>query len=1430
MEHSDLQDVQEGVAIVGMSCRFPGAKNIDEFWHNLRNGIESISFFSDEELTTAGVDPELLSLPNYVKAGLVLDNIDKFDASFFGYTPREAEVMDPQQRLFLECAWEAFEHAGYNPLKLAGLTGLFLGASDNDYIVHVYGHQELYDTLGANHITYSNSGDHINMRVSYKFNLTGPSINVRCGCSSALLAVHMAYQSLMSYQCDMMLAGGVSINPSPPTGYLYQEGGILSPDGHCRAFDEQAKGTIFGNGLGAVVLKRIEDALRDGDTIYAVIKGGAINNDGSSKVGYTAPGIDGQAAVIMEAQSIAQVDPATITYIEAHGTGTTLGDPIELKALTRAFSISTDEKGYCAIGSVKTNIGHLDHAAGIAGLLKTTLMLYHKEYVPSLHFKSPNPQLDLEHSPFFVSTSLMPWNTRNGEPRRAGISSFGIGGTNVHMILEEASAFIVAQSTQPSHNWQVLTLSARTPSALEQLSANLADHITTYPKQSLPDIAYTLQVGRKHFEHQRIIVCNDRANAFTQLKSKDAATPGTIGTYKEQECSLVFLFSGQGSQYAGMANELYQTEDIFQREIDRCASILYPLLGEDLRALLFASNDEQASERLRQTHLAQPTLFALEYALAQLLISWGIKPDAMIGHSIGEYVAACLANVFTLEEGLRLVATRGRLMQQTAPGAMLSILQAESEVLPLLDKDMGIAAVNSPTTCVVSGKLAGIETLEKHLDSLGIKYRRLEVSHAFHSCTMDPILDDFRAVVHHVKLHAPTRPYISNVTGAWITASEATNPEYWVQHLRQPVQFAQGVKLALEQPNTVMLEVGPGQALKALVQQQMAGTKHTALSTIRRRHEKMADEAFLMQAIGRLWMSGIAIDWTRVHGTQRQRVPLPTYPFERQSYWLDINPTLLGHVQTGGNGQPSSTTATQPKETEHEYQRQTAQTTYVAPRTLLEHAISTIWKKQFGLQDIGIYDDFFELGGHSLLAIQLIAQVREACNVNIPVQTLLEHPTIAKLAQIIEKQLASQQNDTTLPANETTLDLEADAVLDPAITPEYALPWQREQEPKAILLTGATGFIGAYLLNDLLRDTQATIYCLVRSSSQYEARRYLKRQMEEKHLWQEQYSNRIVPVPGDLGQPLLGLSQEGFTKLADTIDMIYHNGARVNFLYPYQTLKPTNVLGTQEILRLACYTRVKPVHYISSIAVFELDDYGYERVSEETVPRYNSSFENAVGYAQSKWVAERLILTARERGVPTAIYRLGTVSGHSKTGVSNTTDLLYRWLIGCIRIGAAPTIQMDADITPVDYVSRAIIHLSKQPQAYEKIFHLINSSLIPWQEIIDWLLEFGYDIRRMPYSSWQKELHAKATLPENADLWALPQIFAENAYPDAVQPVTYQQQLSRYTCKNTLEGLKGTFITCPIPDPELLGTYLAYLVSQNIITAPSAVHYESALV
>jgi acyl transferase domain-containing protein len=881
--------LESDIAIIGLSGRFPGAPSIVEFWRNLRDGVESIVPLGEEELLRAGIDRSTFEQPEYVRAHAPLEGVELFDAAFFEMTPREAAMVDPQQRVFLECAWETLEVAGYNPGCFRARIGIFGGSGMNTYLLrNVLSNPDTVEPDSHFSIAVANDKDYLTTRVAYKLNLLGPAITVQTACSTSLVAVHQACQSLLNGECEMALAGGVAVRVPQTEGYTFYEGGIVSPDGHCRAFDRDARGTVFGSGVGLVLLKRLEAARADGDTIYAVIKGSAVNNDGSLKAGFTAPNVDRQAEVVAEAQAIGGVSAENIGYVEAHGTGTPMGDPIEVTALTRAFRLGTQASGFCALGSVKTNVGHLDTAAGITGLIKTILALRHRQIPPSLHFRVPNPQIDWENSPFFVSDRLADWPARDGV-RRAGVSSFGIGGTNAHVVLEEAPAVM---PTTPSQPWQLLLLSARTTTALDAATLRLGEHLREHKELELADVSYTMQMGRRAFDQRRFAVCADLADARSVLTEAAPAERLISSGRRDGQRRVIFMFPGQGSQYVRMGWDLYQSEQTFRGEIDACAEILRPHLGLDLREVLYPPDDGRVDEmtaKLTETWLAQPAIFMVSYALAKLWMSWGVRPQAMIGHSIGEYVAACLAGVFSRDDALALVAARGRMMQDVPRGAMMTVSLPEAEVRSLLNEALSVAAVNGPERCVVSGATAEVAELERRLSDREIACRRLHTSHAFHSRMMDGILDRFEAHVSQVRLRRPEIPYLSNVTGNWIRPEDATDPRYWSRHLREIVRFGDGLHCLMSDSDAVLLEVGAGRTLCTFALQQQAGSsKPVAIQSLRHSQDEGSDRAFLLTALGRLWGCGVEVDWAEFwRGQRRMRVSLPTYPFERKRYWIE---------------------------------------------------------------------------------------------------------------------------------------------------------------------------------------------------------------------------------------------------------------------------------------------------------------------------------------------------------------------------------------------------------------------------------------------------------------------------------------------------------------------------------------------------------------
>lgn len=891
-EVSTIESIDDlDVAVIGMSGQFPGAQNIDTYWRNLCDGVESITSLTDEELLDAGVEPTIFRDPQYVKMASMLDDVEMFDASFFEYSPKEAEIMDPQSRHFLECAWEALENAGYTSQFSNGRIGVFASASLNTYVLNnlyeKFDHEQFI--LGGANIpnVLGNNNDFVSTRVSYKLNLKGPSVQIQSACSSSLVAVHMARQSLLNGECDMVLAGGVSIYLPQKRGYQYEDGLILSPDGHCRVFDADANGTVFGRGLGVVVLKPLLEALQDGDHIYAVIKGSSINNDGSLKVGFTAPSVEGQAGVIAEAIANGGIDAESIGYIETHGTGTPTGDPIEIAALSKAFRLSTSKKQFCAIGSVKSNIGHLDVASGIASFIKTVLILKHKKIPASLHFKSSNHEIDFPNSPFFVNTELCEWKN-NGHPRRAGVSSFGMGGTNAHIVLEEAPVFQVDRTSveRPVH---LLTISAKKETALLDLVKRYRSHIHSHSEDSLADIGFVANSGRTHFKHRIAFVGKSSSDIEEQLKAYEEGNSSLLkdGAETSGNRDIAFLFTGQGSQYAGMGRELYNTQPTFRKSLDKCDEILRDYLEKSLLSVMYSNSED--TTLLNNTRYTQPALFSIEYALYELWRSWGIKPRVVMGHSVGEYVAACVAGVFNLEEGLKLIAERGRLMGSLpSGGSMAAVLSDDKKVSEILSGCIGIlsiAAVNSPHNTVISGKEADVIEALELFGANGISAQMLHVSHAFHSPLMEPMLEDFEQVANSLDYSTPQLDLISNVTGELVKGDEVSNAAYWCDHVLKPVRFAQSIRTLHSMGLELYLESGPHPVLLGMGSQCVPEGTCRWLPSLRRGCQDWQE---ILGSLGSLYVKGVDVDWSGFdRDYKRIRLPLPTYPFQRKRYWVE---------------------------------------------------------------------------------------------------------------------------------------------------------------------------------------------------------------------------------------------------------------------------------------------------------------------------------------------------------------------------------------------------------------------------------------------------------------------------------------------------------------------------------------------------------------
>ncbi|MGX1778307.1 alpha/beta fold hydrolase [Nocardia brasiliensis] len=981
----------DDIAVIGLAARVPGAADLDEFWANLCAGTESTTHFTDDELLSAGVPPAQLDNPRLVRARPILADVADFDTEFFGYAPSEARLIDPQQRLFLECAWEAVESAGYDLQRYDGAVGVFAGGSGSTYRTHVLANSGLFEAAGYLQTTLSTENDFLAPRVSYKLNLRGPSISMGTGCSTSLVATHLAVQSLLAGESDMALAGGASITFPQQAGYVAADGGAVSLTGRCRAFDAAADGTIVGDGVGVVLLKRAVHALRDGDSILGIIKGTAVNNDGANKAGFAAPSIAGQADVITETLAVAEVPAETVDYVETHGTGTPIGDPVEVAALTDAFRRAGDTRtGACRLGTLKPNIGHTGPASGILGLIKVLLAFRYRTFPPAANFTVPNPQIDLPHSPFYVGASLRRWDAPEGKARRAAVSAYSMGGTNAYVVLQEPP--VSPRVPEPAENEaQLLVLSARTPEALADARKRLAGHLTQHPEQDLAAVAATLRLGRRAFKHRFAAVCADAAGARAALEGVGRASFRTGVAASGKPVPVALLFPGQGSQFSGMGAALYTTSPVYRRHVDECATRFEPLIGLDLRTFLGAERDAAMDATLGETRLTQPALFTVGYALTRLLDEWGVRPAAMLGHSIGELVAACVAGVFSLDTAVELVALRGKLVQQCEPGAMAAVGAPRDVVTTLLPAGVSVAAVNAPEQIVVTGSERGIDELVGRATQAGLRCIRLAVDRAFHSALVDSAAAEFGAAVMRIRLRAPQIPFLSDVTGTWITEAQAVAPEYWARQLREPVQFASGLaELRAEYPDAVLVEAGPGHTLRGLVAANTPGTE--VVSMLGGRSDDSGPVA--AAAAGQLWVTGVELTWPDFG--ELRRVPLPTYPFQRQRLWVGPSSPIADSMP--GKPVPSVTEATLGVDISDVPQIAT---------------VDQIWCAALGVTSVEPNDNFFDLGGNSLIAARIVLALEQQCRVEVSVAELWDQgATLADLADLVGRR---RDNTTAEP-------------------------------------------------------------------------------------------------------------------------------------------------------------------------------------------------------------------------------------------------------------------------------------------------------------------------------------------------------------------------------------------------------------------------------
>jgi thioester reductase-like protein len=1386
---------QDAIAIVSLAGRFPGAPTIEKFWENLRQGTESMRLLTQEELAAAGVPEQERTSPRYVPVKPALDDIAGFDAGYFGMSPREAALIDPQQRLFLELCVELLERAGAGPGETRKRMGVFGGVSKNTYLFfNLLSHPELSRSVGAMQTLNANDKDYLATRVSHKLGLRGPALTVQTACSSSLAAVHLACQSLLSGETDYAIAGGVAVDVPHLAGYLYEPGGILSPDGHCRAFDAEARGTVFGQGGGAVLLRRLADAIADGDDIHAVIRGSAVNNDGEAKAGFTAPSVEGQSAVIVEALANAGVDAAAIGYVEAHGTGTALGDPIEVEALTQAFRIWTDQVGFCRIGSVKTNIGHLNAASGIAGLIKTVLALRHGEIPPSLHYNRPNPAIPFEETPFEVAAELGAWPDG---PRLAGVSSFGIGGTNAHVVLEAAPV----RPTRPAdEGWQLIPLSARTPAALTELARDLGEALDNRSDLQLADVAYTHQTGRRRFAHRTTVVARDRQETAHALRKLSARKPPAATERPE----VVFLFPGQGTQYPEMARGLYEREPVFRKELGECGEVLAALGAADPRRLL--RPDTAAEPDVHSTETAQPLLFSVEYALSRLWATWGVTPDLVAGHSLGEVTAACVAGVLDRDDALRLVAARARLMGAAPDGAMLAVACSLDELPAPLPPGVEVAAVNTSTQLVLSGAEPGIEQVARILEGAGVKSRRMPGRSAFHSQAMERAGHELAEAVPDLRSFPPSIGLVSNLTGRMLPKDEVIGADYWGRQLRNTVRFSDCAGTLLAAPGRVFLEVGPGRTLGSFLLGHSAwsSTEHQVCASLPgRAGSGTEDRQAMLSALGSLWEAGVEPQWETLHELRPRPVALPTYPFERSRHWID--PALPRPVD--GPAAPQLPAAPEPLGAEAGPASE--QPTSAASGTRLSDTLQqviSVFEDLLGVAAVAPDDDFFALGGHSMLGVELTARLREVTGVELPLTAVFDRPIPTEVAQLVDAAQAHGVDEAVALGGVDSAD---DIYLEADLQPRGKVA--DRTGPATVLLTGASGFLGNFLLHELLRQTQDEVVCLIRCRDAASGLERLRAGLRRYGLLEATDLSRVRVVPGDISRDNFGLEPELYDRLAREVSVVYHNGAKVSFLEPYRLIRRTNVKAAREALRFCAQHVLKPLHHVSTIAVFDCDKLDHIRIAgEDEDLTAGGAFHG--GYDESKWVAEQILGLARERGFPVTIYRPGNIAGHSETGAVSDGHLVSAMIKGCVTLGLAPDTDAYVDVVPVDYVSRALVHLSLQDDSTGRNFNLTNPTAIRWRTIAQQLIDAGYPLELVPLEEWREAIRARGD-EDNPMRVFLPMLDERALFSGR-----------RYRCTRVLSQLAGTGISCPPLDDRLTGTYIRGLVEAGELIAPPRAH------
>ena len=1438
----------EPVAVVSVGCRFPEASDTpDRLWEMLRAGVNVCAEFpADRADAKPFYDPDP-DTPGkaYVVSGAFLGGpVDGFEPAAFGISPREALGMDPQQRLVLEVVWEALERAGYAPASLSGSrTGVFVGVSTTDYVrmrqqVGDIRDVDAYQLVGEPSFTAG--------RISYTLGLRGPAKVVDTTCSSSLVAVHDACAALRSRECDLALAGGVNLMLTPYGFVLLSKFRGLAADGRCKTFDASADGYARGEGAGVVVLKRLSDATRDKDTVLAVVRGSAVNHDGRSS-GLTVPNPEAQQDVIRTALAQAKAGPGEVDYVEAHGTGTALGDPIELRALEAVLGRAGDREGDLLVGSIKTNIGHLESAAGIAGLIKVVLSLHHREIPPHVNLGRPNPNVDWDSLHIRVPTESTPW-PRRAHPPTGAVSSFGASGTNAHAVLSAAPGRDGERGGQ--RPWNVLTISARDQDGLRDLADAYAARLRDDAALRLGDVCYTTHVGRDPLKYAFVVAADSAESLAAGLEQAAAGRPTTLLPHRLRKSA--WLFTGQGAQYAGMGEGL-RGEPAYRAAIGRCAELMDPMLDVPLATLL--RGDGPA--RLDRTAYAQPALFAIEYALARLWLSWGVRPSAVMGHSVGEIVAACVAGALTLEDAVRLVVTRGALVQELpGDGAMVALTcsaeRAARAVAPVRDT-VSVAAVNGPEDTVISGRREDVEHAARELARDGVRAKELRVSHAFHSPLMGPMLEPFRTALAGLTFSPPRIPLVSNLTGE---PGEPGGADYWVRHAAGAVRFADGLRTLYGMGVRTYVEIGPAPVLTGLGGRNVDDDACDWIPSLRPGSD---DRRNVLLALGRVHARGLKVDWAAFHEPEDvRRVALPTTPWKRERFWF--REAAAAHVRDGEPPEAlRDTTPRHPQDTTPGALPETrpGARTRTEPGVLPDVAsaarpdsvpgegplsafraaveadpgdpaaghgvLDGYWRGAIGRvlgvagEEIEPESDVLGFGLDSLMAVELAKDCRAEFGVRVRVSELFAHPTFAEWIALLDAGIRAEHGlgDAAEkdPAEEDSpvnpLWIKRDVTLDDTVRPSGDLKgtWR---DPERVLLTGATGFVGAFLLDALLERTRAEVHCLVRARDEEAGLARLRENMARYLPWREGGDRRVKAVVGDLSRPRLGLSGERFERLAHEVDAIYHDGAWVNFNRTYRQLYPANVGGTQEILRLAATGPLTPVGHVSSYAAWGLPADGRSVVAEDD--DIDQAGRLVLGYVQTKWAAERLTRLAGERGVPVDVYRLGRVLGDSRSGACLTTHFTTRVIKGCIQLGLAPELDFDIEMTPVDYVAAALTHISTHKEGFGDTYHLVNNVKIPFRELIRFVRSYGWDVEPVRTDKWWEVLQDGYGGEGENELHSVMDVVEEF--------VVGGEEAIRYDDAKARSALEGTGIACPPLDDELLGRYFGYLVRSGYLPAP----------